>query len=224
MSGDAEKTAERARLALIDEAIDAYQDAAVQGLCAEGAWEAAVSAMRRLDLKAPRIASTESSQPGSDNQRDGRSDFDFLFGSWKVRNRRLRERLTGCVEWEEFESRCRARPILGGLGNMDEFVLEPASGRLEAVTVRLYNPAAGEWSIYWAAGTGAGRFDVPMVGRFDGPRGEFFSHEVFEGRHILARFIWAVASPDACRWEQAYSADGGRTWETNWTMEFSREP
>jgi hypothetical protein len=155
---------------------------------------------------------------------DGRSDFDFLFGSWKVRNRRLRERLKGCTEWEEFESRCRARPILGGLGNMDEFVLERASGRVEAVTVRLYNPAAGEWSIYWAAGTGAGRFDVPMVGRFDGPRGEFFSHEVFEGRHILARFIWAVTSPDACRWEQSYSADGGKTWETNWTMEFSRPP
>ena len=153
----------------------------------------------------------------------GSADFDFLFGSWTVRNRRLKQRLKGCLEWEEFESRCRARPILGGLGNMDEFVLERASGRAEAITVRLYNPAAGEWSIYWAAG-GAGRFDVPMVGQFDGPRGEFLSHEVFEGRHILARFIWTVISAAACRWEQAYSADGGKTWEINWTMEFSRQP
>jgi hypothetical protein len=132
------------------------------------------------------------------------------------------ERLEGCLEWEEFESRCRTRPILGGLGNMDEFVLERASGRADAVTVRLYDPVAREWSIYWTAG--AGRFDVPMVGRFEGGRGEFFSHEVFAGRHILARFIWTVSEPDTCRWEQAYSADGGKTWETNWTMEFTREP
>jgi hypothetical protein len=160
---------------------------------------------------------------GREGEPDGRSDFDFLFGSWTVRNCRLKQRLKGCVEWEEFESGCRARPILGGLGNMDEFVLEPASGRVEAITVRLYNPAAGEGSIYWAGG-GAGRFDTPLVGRFEGSRGEFFSHEVFEGRHILARFIWAVVSPDACRWEQAYSTDGGKSWETNWTMEFSRQP
>jgi hypothetical protein len=217
MSAEAERAAERARVALIDGAIAAYEDASVQGLCAEGAWEAAVSAMRRLDLGTPPIL-------GPVGGPDGRSDFDFLFGSWTVRNRRLRQRLKGCREWEEFESRCRARPILGGLGNMDEFVLERASGRVEAITVRLYSPAAREWSIYWAAATGTGRFDLPMVGRFEGGRGEFFSQEVFEGRHILARFVWTVRRPDACRWEQAYSADGGKTWETNWTMAFSREP
>ncbi len=154
--------------------------------------------------------------------RDGRTDFDFLIGNWTVRNRRLRERLKGCVEWEEFESTCRARALLGGLGNMDEFTMERASGRVEAITVRLYNPLTGEWSIYWAATTGPGRLDVPMVGRFEGRRGEFFSQEVFEGRPILTRFIWTVDTPDTCHWEQAYSADGGKTWETNWTMEFAR--
>jgi hypothetical protein len=154
---------------------------------------------------------------------DGRTDFDFLLGRWAVRNRRLKERLKGCVEWEEFESTCRARTILGGLGNLDEFTMERASGRVQAVTVRLYNPAAEEWSIYWAASTGNGRLDVPMVGRFEGPRGEFFSQEVFEGRHIFNRFIWTVETPDSCRWEQAYSGDGGKTWETNWIMEFSRQ-
>jgi hypothetical protein len=155
--------------------------------------------------------------------RDGRVDYDFLFGSWTVRNRRLRERLKGCTEWEDFPSICQVRPILGGLGNMDEFTLEPASGRVLAITVRLYDPASAEWSIYWAASTGSGRFDVPMVGRFDGPGGEFYSQEVFEGRHIFSRFIWTVQGPDACRWEQAYSADGGRSWETNWTMELTRQ-
>jgi hypothetical protein len=156
----------------------------------------------------------------SGTEPDGRADFDFLFGEWVVRNRRLKERLKGCTEWEEFEGTCRARPILDGLGNIDEFTLERPSGRVRAITVRLFNPASREWSIYWSAGSG--RFDVPMVGRFDGVRGEFFSQELFEGRHIFSRFIWSVREAGSCRWEQAYSADGGSTWETNWTMEFSR--
>ncbi len=159
----------------------------------------------------------------NDDTRDGRADFDFLIGSWTVRNRRLTERLKGCTDWEEFQSTCRARAILGGLGNMDEFTMERASGRVLAITIRLFNPVTGEWSIYWAASPGNGRLDVPMVGRFAGPRGEFFSQEEFEGRHIFNRFIWTVETPDSCRWEQAYSADGGKSWETNWTMEFTRQ-
>ncbi len=157
--------------------------------------------------------------PGTE---DGRADFDFLFGRWTVRNRRLRDRLSGCTEWEEFSSICEARPILGGLGNMDEFTLTLESGRILAVTVRLFNPANGEWSIYWAATNGPGRFDVPLVGRFEGSRGEFYAQETYGGRHILSRFIWTVLDADACRWEQAYSADGGGSWETNWTMDFTR--
>jgi hypothetical protein len=150
------------------------------------------------------------------------TDFDFLFGEWTVSNRRLVGRLRGATEWEEFPSTCRARPILGGVGNMDEFTIDAPSGRILAVTVRLYSAASREWSIYWAAGNGGGRFDVPMVGGFDGPRGEFYSQEVFEGRHIFNRFIWTVRGPESCRWEQAFSADGGRNWETNWTMDFTR--
>ena len=153
---------------------------------------------------------------------DGRADFDFLHGEWTVRNQRLKERLTGCTEWEEFGATCQARAILGGLGNIDEFTMDRASGRVQAITVRLFNPASGEWSIYWSAGSGW--FDVPMVGSFDGPRGVFYAQEPFEGRHIFSRFIWTVRAASSCRWEQAYSADGGATWETNWTMDFTRLP
>jgi hypothetical protein len=158
-----------------------------------------------------------------DRARDGRGDFDFFFGRWTVHNRRLKTRLSRSNEWEEFPGTCVARPILGGLGNMDEFTIDDPSGRVDAVTVRLYNPANHEWSIYWAASPGSGRFDVPMVGGFEGPRGEFYSQEVFEGRHIFNRFIWTILSREACRWEQAHSADGGRTWETNWVMDFNRQ-
>lgn len=156
--------------------------------------------------------------------RDGSHDFDFLFGTWKVRNRRLVGRLQGSTEWEEFPSTCVARPILGGRGNMDEFTLDTPPGQVLAVTVRLYDAVSGEWSIYWSASTGRGRFDVPMVGRFEGTRGEFHAQEVVQERHILSRFIWTVERAAACRWEQAYSDDGGRSWETNWTMELSRAP
>jgi hypothetical protein len=161
-------------------------------------------------------------RPEERGQRDGRRDFDFLLGSWDVRNHRLTARLCGTTDWEEFPGVCRVRPILCGLGNMDEFTIHAPDGRAEAVTVRLYSPASGEWTIYWAASPGPGRFDVPMVGRFEGGRGEFYSQEVYEGRHIFSRFIWTVGSADACRWEQAYSLDGGREWETNWIMEFRR--
>jgi hypothetical protein len=89
--------------------------------------------------------------------------------------------------------------------------------------VRLYNALSREWSIYWAASPGGGRFDVPMVGHFEDRRGEFYAQEVFEGRHIFNRFIWTVTSRDARRWEQAFSVNGGRTWETNWIMDFTRQ-
>ena len=156
-------------------------------------------------------------------ERDGRTDFDFLIGSWKIHHRRLKQRLKGCTEWEEFEGTGEVRPILGGLGNMDALTMDRASGPVEAVTVRLYNPVTREWSIYWVADSSPGRLDVPMVGKFNGPRGEFFSQELFEGVHIFNRFIWTVNGPNACRWEQAFSADGGKTWETNWTMNFTRQ-
>ena len=176
------------------------------------------------DLRAPSVdpPGVIPSMSGVARPSDGRTDFDFLIGEWSVWNRRLRERLAGCTDWEEFPGTCRARRILDGLGNLDEFTLERASGRVEAVTVRLYDPGSREWSIYWAASTGHGRFDVPVVGGFDGPVGEFHSQEPFEGRHIFNRFTWTVRSADSCRWEQAYSTDGGRTWETNWVMELTR--
>jgi hypothetical protein len=156
--------------------------------------------------------------------RDGRGDFDFLHGSWSVHNRRLKARMQGSAEWEEFTSTCLVRPILGGLGNMDEFVIDVPARRVDAVTVRLYSTTAREWSIYWAASPGTGRFDVPMVGRFEGKRGEFYSQEVFSDRHIFNRFIWTAGSPNGCRWEQAFSDNGGSSWETNWIMEFTRQP
>ncbi len=152
-------------------------------------------------------------------QHDGRHDFDFYVGTWKVHNRRLRERLKGSDDWEEFDAISIARPILGGVGNFDEITLERELGPGYGLTIRLFDPASGEWSLYWASSAGGPIFP-PMVGRFelDG-RGYFYAHETFEGRHIFSRFIWSNISATTARWEQAFSTDGGQSWETNWTMD-----
>lgn len=155
------------------------------------------------------------------NEQDGRDDFDFFIGHWKGQNRRLRERLKGCQDWEEFEGTSVVWKILGGMGNMDEVTFHRETGYAQGVTLRLFDPQTREWSIYWASSAG-GRLEVPMIGKFKEGRGEFYAREVFENQHIFSRFIWSVFSEDSCRWEQAFSQDGGSTWETNWVTNFTR--
>lgn len=144
-------------------------------------------------------------------------DFDFLHGSWRVAHRYLRERLTGCYEWATFESRLRCWPILGGAGNMDEGELR----EYHASTLRLYDPASEVWSLYWLTSR-SGTIEPPVAGRFAGPVGEFFGPDKHEGKPVVCRYRWTVLSRDACRWEQALSADDGITWETNWYWDLSR--
>jgi hypothetical protein len=152
---------------------------------------------------------------------DPQTDFDFIIGSWKVRNRRLKQRLKGSDSWEEFEGRAVGRKIWGGAANIDEYDAESPSGRVQGMTLRLYNPKSQQWSIYWA-NRANGVLDTPMIGGFKDGRGEFYDQEMFEGRSIYVRFIWSNITADSARWEQAFSPDGGKTWETNWIMEFTR--
>jgi hypothetical protein len=152
---------------------------------------------------------------------DGRDDFDFFIGRWKGHNRRLRERLKNCDEWEEFEGTSVCRKVLGGIGNMDEVTFHRKTGYAEGFTLRLFDPQAQEWLIYWAASSG-GKLELPMIGKFENGRGEFYAHEVFENRHVYSRFIWSEITETSCRWEQAFSIDGGKTWETNWIADFTR--
>lgn len=148
-------------------------------------------------------------------------DFDFWMGWWDVRNRRLRERLAGSSEWEEFDATSVARPILGGLGNEDEFRTD-WNGGVVAMSFRFFDPRRRLWSIYWADSRRPGVLDPPVFGAFDGDTGVFEGDDTFEGRPIRVRFVWSGVTTPTPRWEQAFSDDGGETWETNWTMEFTR--
>ncbi len=149
-------------------------------------------------------------------------DFDFLIGDWKVSHRRLKERLTGCQEWESFEGRCRMWPLLGGLGNIDDNVLDLPSGSYRAASLRTFDPATRQWAIWWVDGRDPHRLEPPVVGGFADGVGEFQCDDELRGQPVRVRFLWSDITPTRARWQQAFSADGGRSWETNWVMDFER--
>jgi len=149
------------------------------------------------------------------------SDFDFWFGSWDVRNRWLRRRLAGSDDWEEFDATVVARPLLGGVGNEDEFRTDHAGGFI-GMSFRFFDPERRRWSIYWADSRRPGELDPPVFGTFSGDVGVFEGEDVHKGHPILVRFTWSGVTTPTPRWEQAFSDDGGRAWETNWVMDFTR--
>jgi len=151
----------------------------------------------------------------------GQSAFDFLIGNWKVHNRRLSRPLSGSTTWYEFDGTSVARKVWDGRATMDEYEADSPSGHIEGMTVRLYDSKAGQWSLYWANAKD-GKLEQPTVGEFKNGRDEFYDHERFDGRAIFVRYVWSEIKPTSCRWEQAFSVDGGRTWETNWIMELTR--
>lgn len=146
--------------------------------------------------------------------------FDFLIGDWRVEHRRLKHRLVGDTEWEVFGGVMSCRPIIGGLGNIDDNLIELPDGPYRAASLRLFDPVARTWSIWWADGR-SGRLDTPVTGRWQDGCGAFFADDVFAGRPIKVRFDWSEIGPRSALWTQAFSADGN-TWEPNWEMRFSR--
>ena len=149
----------------------------------------------------------------------GLQDFDFFHGQWQVRHRRLVGRLVGATEWQEFGGSCRCMPLLGGDGNVDDNVVNLPGESYRAVTLRSLDRARGLWSIWWLDGRNPHQLDVPMVGRFHDGQGVFLAEDVLDGRPIKVRFLWRMAEGRP-QWEQAFSGDGGATWEVNWVMEF----
>ena len=150
------------------------------------------------------------------------ADFDFFLGSWIVRHRRLKERLSGCTEWVEFDGTSEAREVLGGFGNIDDNYLDLPTGPYRAVTLRSFDTAKKQWAIWWLDGRSPWSLDTPVVGAFSGGVGTFYADDTLNETSIRVRFIWTLPASDQPRWEQAFSTDRGATWETNWTMEFTR--
>lgn len=148
-------------------------------------------------------------------------DFDFFQGKWKLRNRKLTSRLSGCTEWMEFDSTQEMYIILNGLGNIDNFLATFNSQPFEGMSLRLFDPETRLWSIYWADSARA-RLDPPVVGSFDGPTGHFFTRDVLNGEAILVVFRWDIRDKNNPVWSQAFSNNQGKTWEWNWYMYMSK--
>ncbi|MFC7546693.1 hypothetical protein [Plantactinospora sp. GCM10030261] len=156
---------------------------------------------------------------------DGRTDFDFIFGRWRVRNRKLRDNTDpDCTEWIEFDATTHAEPILGGLGHVDRIWAEAPPGEepFEGYTLRQFDPRARVWRIWWASSRRPGHLDPPVEGAWRDGRGTFECDDVIGGRPVRVRFEWTNDGPDTARWQQSFSYDGGQTWRVNWVMDHFR--
>ncbi|HJR63264.1 MAG TPA: hypothetical protein VJ803_06135 [Gemmatimonadaceae bacterium] len=153
--------------------------------------------------------------------KDGQHDFDFEFGAWKARISRLTRPLSSSSEWVEYEGTSVVRKIWDGKGNLGELDVQGPAGRITGLSLRLYNPETRQWAISWANARD-GALGPPMYGGFANGRGEFYNQELFNGRAILVRFIFSEITPTSFQLEQAFSDDGGKTWEANWVARFTR--
>ncbi len=149
------------------------------------------------------------------SQRDGQHDFDFEIGSWKTHVRRLLHPLSGSSSWAEYDGTSVVRKVLDGSGNLVELNVEGPAGRIEGVSLRLYNPQSRQWSLNYA-NRNSGTLSTPTIGEFRNGRGKFYDQETLNGRAILVRFIISGITSNSCHFEQSFSSDGGKTWEVNW--------
>ena len=155
----------------------------------------------------------------------GLHDFDFLAGSWRVHHRRLKERLANSHEWVAFEGTCTMRPLMDGYGNVDDNFLDMPGNPYHGVGLRSYDTKTGTWAIWWLdSRMPFNPLDPPVKGRFENGVGTFYSDGVINDKPVRTRYVWSAITHDSARWEQAYSYDAGKSWDTNWIMDFRRVP
>jgi hypothetical protein len=159
---------------------------------------------------------------------DGAHDFDFVLGDWKAHVKRLPDRLVGSTAWIEYDGISRHHPVLGSSANLEEFEVDSphappgAIAHIRAQTLRLYSPETHQWSIY-GFDVDQGALGLPaVVGQFHDGMGEFYDQEDWKGRMVLVRYQWSHTGPDHAHMEQAFSPDGGKTWEVNWICDLTR--
>jgi hypothetical protein len=160
-------------------------------------------------------ARSEVTAGGAAGEREASHDFDLDIGVWATHLKRLHHPLSGSSEWVEYEGTSEVKSLLGGRANLVELRVKGAAGTIEGVSLRLYEPEAHQWTLNFA-NILDGRLTSPMIGEFRGGRGQFYGQDTFKSRAILVRFIVLPENADTWRFEQAFSEDGGQTWETNW--------
>jgi hypothetical protein len=156
-----------------------------------------------------------SAQAVADASRNGSRDFDFEIGTWKTQLKRRLRPLTGSNEWAEYDGTSIVTKVLGGKANLVELDVTGPTGHIEGMSLRLYNPDARQWSLNFS-NAASGTLTPPVIGEFKNGRGEFYGADTLGGRAILVRFVIFDVTPNSAKFEQAFSNDGGKTWEVNW--------
>ena len=148
----------------------------------------------------------------------GPRDFDFEFGQWRVHHHVKRD-----GQWIDFDGTCVDRGLVDGSANVEEHTFHRPVGISYGIALRTYDPKSSQWAIWWVDGRDPhGALDPPVKGRFVKGTGTFYSDSIVDAKTIRTRFIWSHISATTAHWEQALSDDGGKTWDTNWLMEFTR--
>jgi hypothetical protein len=184
---------------------------------------AAAALAATVGIVVPSSASQDNPQRIEKADESGLHDFDFIVGEWRVQHRRLKERLANSREWVEFDGTSRNWPLMDGWGNVDENLINLPGDTYRGVSLRAYDPKTGQWAIWWVDSRSPhGALDPPVKGKFVNGVGTFYSDDTLRGKPIRVRYVWSKITPTSAHWEQAFSPDGGKTWEVNWTMEFQR--
>src|SRR5215212_2371558 len=160
-------------------------------------------------------------KPAAPAIRDGSHDFDFHIGAWRTRVRRRVGPLTGSNEWFEMNGTTVVRKVWNGRANLVELEADSPNGHFQGLSLRLYHPESGQWSLHFA-NAADGEMAQPTVGQFSDGRGEFYDQETYRGRAIFVRFIISAITASSVHFEQAFSDDGGKTWEVNWIADDTR--
>ncbi len=176
---------------------------------------AALQSVQGFAQSASNSHAIASGQQQTLKQRDGQHDFDFEIGTWKTHLKRLLRPLSGSTTWVEYEGTTAVRKIWNGRANLVELTADGPAGHFEGLNLRLYNPESHQWSLNFA-NSNSGSLGIPTIGEFKNGRGEFYDQETLNGRAIFVRFVISDITPNSCRFEQAFSDDGGKTWEVNW--------
>jgi hypothetical protein len=163
------------------------------------------------------LPSAVSASPPVPAAHDGRQDFDWDYGTWKTHQKRLLHPLTGSTTWVEYKGTDVVRKIWDG-ANTGMIEAEGTAGHLEIFSVRMYDPDSHQWNIYFSNAAG-GSMGQPVIGEFKDGRGEFYDQEPYNGRAIMVRFSVSDITATTCHFEQAFSPDGGKTWETNFIVD-----
>jgi hypothetical protein len=158
---------------------------------------------------------SSTSPPQGLEERDGQHDFDFEIGTWTTRLSRLLHPLTGSNTWVAYEGTSVVRKVWNGRANLLELEVDGPSGHIEGLSLRLYDPQSRQWSLNFS-NSRTGTLSPPVIGEFKDGRGEFYGQESIDDRAVLVRFVISDITSTSARFEQSFSADGGKTWEANW--------